>query len=366
MDRKLVVVQILPALNSGGVERGTIEVANYLVSQGHTAIVISAGGAMQQKLVSGVEHIKLNVGKKSLLSLLLIKKLQNLFVTKKVDIVHARSRLPAWLAYWALKKIKQNKPQFVTTIHGLYSVKKYSSIMARGNRVIAVSQTAADYVAKHYSQYLKSPACIIYRGININEFPYKLEPDFMWLQTWYQKHNQLVGHKMVLLAGRLTDLKGVKDLLLWLQSTDNDAKLVLTANPEKDIYATRLYNWFKQNNVEQRVLWVGWQSAIANLYALADVVVSPSTRAESFGRTVAESLAVGTPVVAYDHGGVGEILSHVFPHGKVEIGNQQQLANKINQFIKQCPSVINKQPFLLSSMLSQTITLYEDMTNDNK
>ena len=366
MGQKLVVVQIIPALNSGGVERGTVEVANYLAGHGHTSIVISAGGIMQKQLMEGVEHITLDVGKKSPLSLLLIKKLKQLFITKKVDVVHARSRLPAWLAYWALARIKLNKPQFVTTVHGLYSVKRYSSIMARGNRVIAVSQTAADYVTKHYSQYLKMPTVIIYRGIDPKEFPYQFEPDVMWLQNWYQKHHQLVAHKIVLLAGRLTDLKGAKDLLLWLQSDDNDAKLVLTADPENDMNAARLYHWFKQNKVQHRVIWVGWQSAMAHLYALADVVVSASTRAESFGRTVAESLAIGTPVVAYDHGGVGEILSHIFPQGKVEIGNQQQLANKINQVLKHCPKVINKQPYLLSTMLDQTMALYQDMVDDNE
>jgi glycosyltransferase involved in cell wall biosynthesis len=171
---------------------------------------------------------------------------------------------------------------------------------------------------------------------------------------------------MVLLAGRLTNLKGVKDLLLWLLSDDNDAKLVLTADPENDIGAARLYHWFKQNKVEHRVIWVGWQSAMANLYALADVVVSPSTRAESFGRTVVESLAIGTPVVAYNHGGVGEILGRIFPQGKVETGNQQQLANKINQVLEKCPVIVDKQPYLLSTMLSQTMALYQDMAHDNE
>lgn len=361
----MVVVQILPALNNGGVERGTIEVANYLAQHGHVSIVISAGGRLVQNLSDKVEHIELNVGKKSLLTLLLVNKLIKLFIYRKIDIVHARSRLPAWLAFKAIAKIQSNKPKFITTIHGLYSVKRYSSIMARGDAVIAVSKTAAKYVTDNYSSYLKCKPQIIYRGINSDEFSYAHEPDVMWLQKWYEKHHQLVGHKIVLLPGRLTALKGVKDLLNWLQSTDNDAKLVLTANPENDMYAARLYHWFKEKSVEHRVIWIGLQTSMADIYAVADVVVSASIRPESFGRTVVESLAVGTSVVGYDHGGVGEILSVLFPQGKVELNDQKQLSDKINALLKQPPQIDNSQPYLLKDMLNQTLNLYHEVISDS-
>ena len=328
----MVVVQILPALNNGGVERGTVEVANFLVNSGHTSIVISAGGKMLENLSEKVEHISLAVGKKSLTTILHIKLLKRLFIEKKVDIVHARSRLPAWLAYKAINKIKNNKPKFITTVHGLYSVKRYSSIMARGDCVIAVSQTAADYIKKYYSNYLKQEPRVINRGIDPSKFAYNHKPDVLWLKRFYEEYHQLVGHKIVLLPGRLTSLKGAKDLLFWLQTQDNDAKLVFTANPENDMYAARLYHWFKSKAVEQRIIWIGLQKSMADLYGLADVVVSTSTRPESFGRTVVESLAVGTPVVGYNHGGVGEILSKIFPQGRVDLGDVRELSNKSIKF----------------------------------
>lgn len=361
----LVVAQLLPALNNGGVERGTVEVANYIAAGGNTSLVISAGGTMCQQLFDGVEHISLNIGKKSPFSYFLIHKLKTLFIDKKVDVVHCRSRFPAWLAYLAIKKIKGKKPLFITTIHGLYTVKRYSSIMARGDKVIAVSQTAADYIQKNYPKDLKSKPIIIHRGIDPNKFTYSFEPDVLWLQKWYEKHHQLVGHQMVLLPGRLTRLKGAKDLLPWLKSKDNDAKLVLTADPEHDMFAARLYHWFKEQGVDHRVHWVEIQHDIAPLYAIADVVVSASTRPESFGRTVIEALAIGTPVVGYNHGGVGEILGEVFEQGKIEVGNCQQLAQRINQFLTSKPKVRNKQPYLLENMLSQTHKLYQDALNAN-
>jgi len=359
----LVVVQILPALNNGGVERGTIEIANYLAEQGNISIVISAGGIMQDQLLPAVRHIKLNVGKKSLISLLLVNKLRKIFLNDKVDIVHARSRLPAWLAYRAIARIKVKKPKFITTVHGLYSVKKYSSIMARGDKVIAVSKTAAKYVIENYSQYLKRKPQIIYRGINPTEFCYGHQVDQQWLQTWHVKHPELVGHKIVLLPGRLTSLKGAKELLTWLISNENDAKLVLTATPESDKYAAKLNQWFEQNKVRQRIVWVGLQKSMVDLYAVSDVVVSSSVRPESFGRTVLESLAVGTAVVGYAHGGVEEILSELFPQGQVELGNVQQLSEQINHVLKKNPVVANRPKFLLEKMLRQTVKVYHETIN---
>lgn len=365
MGLPLIVIQILPALNNGGVERGTVEMANYLVKLGHTSIVISAAGVMLEKLSEKVEHINLNIGKKSLLTLRKIKLLRKIFVEKKADIVHARSRLPAWLALKAIAKIKSNKPKFVTTVHGLYSVKKYSSIMARGDKVITVSQTATNYIKDNYGNHLKSEPQIIYRGIDTEEFPYGHKPDVLWLQAIYKKHNELIDHKLVLLPGRLTELKGAKELLVWLQIKDSDTKLVLTADPNNDTYAARLNQWFKEHDVVHRIVWIGIQSNMAELYALVDVVLNTSIRPESFGRTVAESLAIGTPVVAYNHGGVGEILNQVFPQGKVKLNNQQQLADTLNKVLISQPKVNNKQPFVLSEMLQSTVDLYQELLNEN-
>ena len=362
MKKKLVIAQVLPAMQNGGVERGCVEIANYLAKCGHHSMVISAGGKMLEQLASEVEHVELAVGKKSLTAWFLLKKLKNLFIDKKIDIIHARSRLPAWLAYLAIKRIKTNKPQFITTIHGLYSVKKYSAIMARGDRVIAVSKTALNYVKNNYTKDLKVEPRLIYRGINPDEFPAKHEADLMWMQKFYRQHHQLVGHKMVLMAGRLSALKGAKDLLTWLQSTDNDAKLVFTADPEHNLYAAKLFHFFKQHQVQHRIVWIGLQTCMADLYAIADVVVSASKKPESFGRTVLEALAVGTPVVAYNHGGVAEILAELYPQGAVSFGNTQQLSDKINRALNSEQQPMFKVPdkFLLKNMLQQTEQLYRE------
>lgn len=352
---KLTIVQILPALNHGGVERGTIEVANYLAKHGCRSIVISNGGQLVAELHNDVEHIQIDLGKKSLLTLLKVNKLKKILVQEKINIVHARSRLPAWIAFKAISKIKSNKPKFITTVHGLYSVKNYSSIMARGDEVIAVSKTAKLYVEKNYQKHLKKPVHLIYRGIDPETFPYqKLETRnrLNLLQT----HPELAEKKLVLLPGRLSTLKGLKELKTWLFKTK--AKLLLTSEKDANKESQDAYLWLKNKGLSHKVVWMGFQSHIAKLYASVDLVISASTRPESFGRTVAEALATGTPVVAYNHGGVSEILNEIYPQGLVKALDAKSLSDKIELLLSKPQPVENRQPFQLETMLSKTLKLY--------
>lgn len=359
MSQPIVIAQLLPELNNGGVERGTIEIANFLAENNCRSIVISAGGRLVKNLSPKVLHIKLDIGKKSILVLNLIKPLRKIFLKHKVQIVHARSRLPAWLAYRAMAKLKQNRPLFITTIHGLYSVKRYSSIMARGDQVIVVSKTAEDYVNHNYKTQLKCTPQLIYRGIDAKEFPYGHQPNEAWLDVWSKEHPQLLDKKTVLLPGRLTSLKGAKELLYWLQNSSQDCRLLLTSKPDIDEYSRNLNEFFIQHQVDDKVAWIGLQNNMANIYAMADLVVSTSKRPESFGRTVLEALAIGTPVVAYNHGGVAEILEKIHPEGLVELNNVKQLSNKIQQTLKDLPVIPDTNPFSLSKMLDATLAVYQ-------
>jgi hypothetical protein len=148
MTKKLTVVQMLPELESGGVERGTLEMGKYLVEHGHRSIVIASGGRMVDKLKEeGSEHIDWPVGKKSLSTIRYIKKVRAFLKSEKPDILHLRSRLPAWIGYLAWKKLPLgNRPKLVTTVHGRYSVSKYSSVMVRGEKIIAVSEMIRQYI----------------------------------------------------------------------------------------------------------------------------------------------------------------------------------------------------------------------------
>ena len=141
--RPLTVVQLLPALEAGGVEQSTLEVAEALQRAGHRAVVVSAGGRLVPKLeATGARHVRADIGRKSPWTLRHVWTLRRLFAELSPDIVHARSRLPAWLARWALRtRAPGAPPRFVTTVHGLNSPSRYSAVMTRGERVVCVSET---------------------------------------------------------------------------------------------------------------------------------------------------------------------------------------------------------------------------------
>ena len=178
--RRLTIVQMLPALESGGVERGTLEIARALVQQGHRSIVISTGGRMVSQLeAEGSEHIPWAISKRShLFALRYVRKLRDLCRGERVDIVHVRSRHPAWVAWLAWRGMPVDaRPRFITTAHGLYSVNAYSAVMARGERVIAISNTVRDYLLHNYSRLVRPESIeVIYRGIDPREYHPQFRP----------------------------------------------------------------------------------------------------------------------------------------------------------------------------------------------
>ena len=143
---KIKVIQLLPELNIGGVERGTRDFSNALIEKGHESIVISNGGLFEKDITDhGAKHINLPIHKKSLFSLFLAKKLSHIYEQEKPDIVHVRSRMPAWINYFAFKKLSK-KPILVSTFHGLYSTPIYSQVMSKVDHIIAISNTVKNYI----------------------------------------------------------------------------------------------------------------------------------------------------------------------------------------------------------------------------
>ncbi|WP_347261082.1 glycosyltransferase, partial [Rudaea sp.] len=210
--RKLTVVQLLPALNAGGVERSTLEIGAALAAAGHRSIAISAGGRLVEKFVAqGSEHITLDIGRKSLATLRHVWTLRRLLAAIRPDIVHARSRLPAWIGWYALRGLRGTRPHFVTTVHGLNSPGRYSAILTRGERVICVSNTLRDYVLQHYPGLDRARIAVIPRGIDPAEFPRDCRADEVWRARFFAEFPQLAGGKLLTLSGRGTRLKGHRD-----------------------------------------------------------------------------------------------------------------------------------------------------------
>ncbi|SEL63344.1 Glycosyltransferase involved in cell wall bisynthesis [Pseudoxanthomonas sp. GM95] len=363
------MVQLLPALQSGGVERSTLEIASALVHAGHRAIVVSAGGRLVPSLEAvGAQHVTLDIGRKSLRTLAQLLPLRRLLERERPDIVHARSRLPAWLGWGALRGMPaQVRPHFVTTVHGLNSPGRYSAIMTRGQRVLCVSETVRRYVLAHYPNTDPARLRVIPRGIDPTQFPRAPWPDGAMRAQVAGQFPELDGAgPLLLLPGRGTRLKGHADglqLLADLRAGGLDARLWLPGarEPGRAAYIAELEALAAQLGLTGAVAFTPPTAQIAQAYAASDLVLQLSRKPESFGRTVIEALSVGRPVLGWAHGGVGELLAQLQPSGAVAPFDAQALAAAARALLAAPPSPPAAMPYTLSAMQDATLSLYQEL-----
>ncbi len=365
--RALTVVQLLPVLNAGGVERSTLEIGAALVAEGHRSIAICAPGRLVETLTAqGSDHIALDIGRKSLSTLRHIWTLRRLFADLKPDIVHARSRLPAWIGWRALQGMPQPRPHFVTTVHGLNSPGRYSAILTRGERVICVSNTLRDYVLKHYAALDPARITVIPRGIDPAEFPRDYQPSAEWRARFCAEFPQLVGGSLLTLSGRGTRLKGHRDaieLLAALRARAVDARLLLLGAREigREAYIAEIEALAAQRGVANQVAITAPRSDVRDVYAASDLVLQLSTQPESFGRTVIEALALGRPVLGYAHGGVGELLTELYPAGAVRLSDANALLTRATELLRAPAPVAPLTRYRLRDMQTATLKLYGEV-----
>ena len=363
-SKKLTILQVLPALNSGGVERGTLEISKYLVSKNHRSIVISKGGRMKDKLVKeGGEHIELPIGEKSLLTLRLIPKLIKILRKNKVDIIHIRSRFPAWICLIAIKFMENKKiPSIVTTFHGPYSINRYSSIMAKGDVVIAVSKMIKTYILKNYKINPKK-IFLNYRGVDAKEFPYLFKPKKAWIHEW-NKNNPKTKNKILLtLPGRVTRWKGQIHFLNIIASLNKDnlnihGLIVGDIAANKLGFLEELKNKAIELGIKDKVSFIGHRNDLREIMSISKIVFSLSSEPEAFGRTTIESLKIGVPVIGYGHGGVGEQLKEIFPQGIIKKNDISSAVVLCKKWIKKAPKVTKTDLFNLETMQSNTLKIY--------
>ncbi|HET8731753.1 MAG TPA: glycosyltransferase [Moraxellaceae bacterium] len=364
--KPLTVVQILPSLEAGGVERCTLETARALVAAGHRSVVISSGGRMVEQLIrEGSEHVLLPVKRKSLFTLLQTGRLRRLLEALRPDILHARSRVPGWVAWLAWRKLPPaSRPHFVTTVHGLHSVSPYSAIMVRGEAVIAGSETVRRYIAGNYPQCPPERVHLIPEGVDPQEFPYRYRPDATWLARWQDTFPELQGRRVLALPGRLTRLKGHAvfiDLIgrLITDHPDIHGLIVGGAEAKKAAYAEELKHAVATAGLDRHISFTGHRSDMRDVLSQCDLVFSLSTQPETFGRTVLEALRLGRPVVGWDVGGVGEILARCYPQGRVPVGDVDALEAATRHWLAAPDQPGESRHFLLSTMCDETLALYE-------
>lgn len=361
------VVQLLPELNEGGVERGVVELSRELVKRGVESIVISAGGKQAAQIdADGGRHIIFDVCSKNPLNApLRILQLRRLFWSLRPDILHARSRVPAWLAYLA------NRPlgiSFVTTVHGFNSVNPYSRIMTFGDRVICVSNAVKEYIQQHY-QVADEKIVVIPRGVDLEVFnPARIDRGFA---EDFKKKYDLQKKFVVSSVGRITQLKDYETFIRAIGLAKNEIPhicglIVGGVRHDKVRYFNRLQELVTEFRLEEAIRFVGSQNRISEIYSISDLVVSCSKKPESFGRTAAEALAMNVPVIATNHGGVLDVVRPGRNGYLFDVGDVNKLSKLINEAAEHSLSGLRtgiENEFSLTAMVERTYYLYTSLNS---
>lgn len=371
--KSLTVMQLLPELNSGGVERGTLELGRHLVENGHTSLVVSGGGRLVAQLEKeGSRHVCKNIGSKSPLALLHLLPLRRLIIKNKIQVLHMRSRMPAWIGYVAWKSIpKKKRPILVTTFHGFYSVNAYSAIMTKGDGVIAVSSSIQKHIFEEYAR--DENVRLVFRGVDAQAFdPAKVMRSRVdkLIEEWGIDERK----RILMLPGRLTRLKGQ---LIFIESllavTHNNYQAVMVGDVEDNPgYTAELLDYIEKKNLQDKVSLVGHCSDMPAAFLLADIVLSTSSlEPEAFGRTTVEAMAMEKPVIATAHGGSLETVVPGENGWLVKPSDTMSLAKAIDAALAMDRSQLKQfgqngrqrvtKNFTAQAMCEQTLNFYSDL-----
>jgi glycosyltransferase involved in cell wall biosynthesis len=361
------IVQILPELNQGGVERCAVGLSRELVRRGHQSTVISAGGTLVGQIeADGGRHITLDVCSKNPLTVpKRVSDLRRLISDLSPDILHAHSRVPAWLCRLANKTLRI---PFVTTVHGFNHVSRYSHIMARGDAVICVSSLLKTYIQKHYGTNGRKIS-VIPCGVDPVEFdPEKLDQNRI---NEFKREFDLEGKYIVTNVGRIAPVKDhetfIRSVCACREKIPNIKGVIVGGvRHDKQALRDRLQALVRELGAEEQIVFAGNQTNLAEIYALSDVLVSSSKKPESFGLTLIEAMAMNTPAIATRHGGVMDIIAEgengrfFTPENPADL--MQQIIATRNSLPGNLRTEIIKK-FSLEQMATQTLAVYEKLVS---
>lgn len=326
------ILQIVPELRSGGVERGTVDFAKYLLKQEHGSIVVSAGGALVADLeAAGVRHITMPVHKKSLFTILRqARLLADVLVREKIDLVHARSRVPAWIAFMACRRAGI---PMVTTCHGVYSTHAFSRVMGWGKYVIVISHA----VSRHMKEHFKVPhhrIRLIHRGVNLSEFGLDVDrPEAAPAAGTAPAAERIIG-----IVGRVTPIKGHRVMLKAMARVARvypDAKLWIIGDSPRPRYMDELKLMVRKLDLQNHVEFMGTRQDIPALLRRMSLLAAPAVGEEAFGRVLIEAGACGVPVIASRIGGIVDVIRHGTDGILIPAGDASALAENIISILKE-------------------------------
>ncbi|MBI3306398.1 MAG: lipopolysaccharide heptosyltransferase II [Candidatus Omnitrophica bacterium] len=355
------VLQVLPSLEVGGVERGVLDLARAMKKRGDETVVISSGGELVAELEKiNVRHYKLPVDQKSIFSLSLVGKIAEIIEKERIEVVHGRSRVPAWLAWLASRRMGV---PFVTTCHGYYSTHALSRIMGWGKRVIVISSVVGRHMIDHFG-VPPERIRLIHRGIDFSQFPYA--PG---------RYDETPKPFRIINVARLSPIKGQLEFLkaihlLRRQIQHLEIWIVGAEGRGKHKYTDLLKKTIHQLGLESTVKLLGTRRDVADLMAQSDLVVLSTLIPEAFGRVVVEAGAVGRAVLATRVGGVLDIIDHEENGILVMPGNIEEMAERMHELLtdrqkaKRLAENLKKKVesrFTLEQMMEKTLQVYQEV-----
>lgn len=370
-----VILQVIPELGPGGAEQGCIDVARELVLSGAQAIVVSNGGARVPELErAGAVHINMPVHSKNPITMMRnVKRLKKIINRYRVNIVHARSRAPAWSAY---KACKGTHAHFMTTCHAPYNIsgeakRFYNSSMAKGELVIAISSHVANYLQENY--HLPATRIrLIPRGIALERFhPTTVTPQR--LISLAQEWRIPDGANVIILPGRLTRWKGHHVLIDAIERLKRDDIfcVLIGSDQGRTEYRKELESAIQEKGLGGQVRLVDHCNDMPAAYMLSSIAVCPSTDPEGFGRIPVEAQAMGRPIIAADHGGARETVVRGETGWLVKPGDSKELASAITEALSLTPNQRSilatramshiAQNFTREQMVDKTLDVYAEL-----
>ena len=377
--RAPTVMQVLPRLVTGGVERGTVDIAGAIVEGGGRSIVVSAGGPMVQELKRlGAEHYELPVDSKNpIIMRQNIKQLMKIAKHQQVDIIHARSRAPAWSAWYAARKCNIF---FVTTFHGTYGhsnwfKRRYNAVMTKGDRIIAISNFIAGHILRIYGIPAKKIR-VIPRGIDIEKFsPNKVSQErrIKLADQWRLPDDKPI----IILPGRLTRWKGHIVFIEAIKKLErkNIQCLIVGSDQDRKDYKHELDRQIENHGMQEFIHVVGHCDDMPAAYMLTDIVISASTDPEAFGRIMVEGQSLGRLVIGTNHGGSRETVIEGQTGWLAEPNDADSLAANIRIALdlseKQRTTITKtarkhvEENYTKEIMCSKTLDVYNELITDN-
>lgn len=373
-----VVLQVLPELSQGGVELGTLEIASELQKRGIKNFVASEGGRMAGGLDRiKVKHFTLPLKTKNIFKMYLNSlRLAKIIKENGINIVHARSRAPAWSAYWAAKRCNVH---YITTFHGTYGLgphgikKIYNQVMTLGERIIAISNHIKEHIMQNYGTD-ENKIRLISRCVNMENFDVENTSAERMIK-FLEENNIPSEQPLITLIGRLTNWKGQKLLIEALNKIkEMDFHCLIIGDDQgRTRYSEELHNMIENYNMGERYTFIRHVSDIPAVMMVSDVVLSTSIEPEAFGRIAIEGQAMGRVVVASNIGGSKETVIDGVTGRLFESGNADDLANAIRWALSLsneerekigANAIKNvKEHFTKQIMCDKTISVYEELIN---